>query len=91
MTTDIAPITTTAGVSMISRLTELEMHGIDSMPRPDLLDAIRGRWEFLPAELRWRIEDQSTDRLRLILLAVRLMYFLRNSRNSPRTAPPGVN
>ena len=76
---------------MISRLTKLEMHGIDSMPRADLLDAIRSRWEFLPAELRWRIEDQSIDRLRLILLAVRLMYFLRNSRHTPRTAPPGVN
>jgi hypothetical protein len=76
---------------MISRLTELELHGIDLMPREALLDAIRSRWEFLPAELRWRIEDQSTDRLRLILLAVRLMYFLRVSRNTPRSAPPGVN
>ncbi|HEV3236174.1 MAG TPA: hypothetical protein VGZ25_04260 [Gemmataceae bacterium] len=76
---------------MISLLTELEMRCIDSMPRHQLIEAIRGRWEFLPADLRLRIEEQSIDRLRLILLAVRLMYFLRNSKNPDRVVRPELN
>jgi len=76
---------------MISLLTELEMRCIDSMPRQQLIDAIRSRWEFLPADLRLRIEDQSLDRLRLILLAVRLMYFLRNSKNPRPYVNPELN
>jgi hypothetical protein len=76
---------------MISLLTELEMRCIDSMPRHQLIEAIRGRWEFLPADLRLRIEEQSIDRLRLILLAVRLMYFLRSSKNPDRVVRPELN
>jgi hypothetical protein len=76
---------------MIALVTELEMRGIETMPRNRLLDAIKDRWEFLPADLRLRIEEQSNDRLRMILLAIRLMYFLRNSRYFPQPGPCELN
>jgi hypothetical protein len=64
------------------------MRCIDGMHRTQLLDAIRARWEFLPADLRLRIDEQSIDRLRLILLAIRLMYFLRNTKDSYQVRMP---
>jgi hypothetical protein len=62
---------------MVSTLGELEMHVIDPMSRQQLLEALRPRRDCLPPDLRERLEEQPTERLRLLLLAARLIHALR--------------
>jgi hypothetical protein len=60
-----------------STLFEMEMLNLDRMSRAELLDAIRQHWDNLPADLRVILEDESTDQLRLLLMAARLLHTLR--------------
>jgi hypothetical protein len=75
---------------MVSTLSQLELQCIDPMSRQQLLDAIRARLDCLPPDLREGLDEQPTDQLRLLLLAARLTYALRQlrrvdwARNSPR-------
>jgi hypothetical protein len=62
---------------MVSILSELELLSIDRMTRPQLIDAIRARAGDLPADLLERLEERTTDRLQLLLLAGRLIQVLR--------------
>jgi hypothetical protein len=61
-----------------AKLFEIEMRGINAMSRRELLDAIFDRADDLPADLQIRGEDESIDRLRLILCAARLIHLLRH-------------
>jgi hypothetical protein len=62
---------------MVSELSELEMKCIEPMTREQLLAAIRKREDCLPPDLRERLEEQPMGRLKLLLLAARLIYALR--------------
>jgi hypothetical protein len=62
---------------MVSELSELEMKCIEPMTRDQLLKAIRQREDCLPPDLRERLDEQPIGRLRLLLLAARLIYALR--------------
>jgi hypothetical protein len=64
---------------MIATLGQLEMHCIDRLCRQELIDAIRARGDCLPEDLRQGLENQPTDRLRLLLLAARLVHVLRQA------------
>jgi hypothetical protein len=63
---------------MVSILSELELMSIDRLKRPQLIEAIRARAGDLPADLLERLEERSTDRLQLLLLAGRLIQVLRH-------------
>ena len=65
---------------MIATLSELELSCIDRLSREDLLRAVRARTGDLPADLLERLDEQSTDRLQLLLLAGRLIQVLRHLR-----------
>lgn len=60
-----------------STLFEMEMLNIDRMSRPKLIEAVQDRWDSLPADLRVDLENESTDHLRLLLVAGRLLHMLR--------------
>jgi hypothetical protein len=62
---------------MTSIVSELELGCIDRMPRQQLIDCVRARGDELPADLLERLEEQSTERLQLLLLAGRLIQVLR--------------
>jgi hypothetical protein len=64
---------------MIIALSELELHCIDELTRPQLIEAIRGRLDCLPQDLRQRLEEQGADRLRLLLLAPLVIHVLRRA------------
>ena len=66
---------------MISILSELELCCIDRMTHQDLIQAIRARAADLPADLLDRLDEQPVDRLRLLLLAGRLIQVSRHLRN----------
>jgi hypothetical protein len=66
---------------MISPLCLLEVHRLDAMTRQQLLEAIRSRRYGLPPDLEGPLEDEPTDRLRLLLLAARLIGALRRTRS----------
>jgi hypothetical protein len=63
---------------MVSIVSELELMSIDRLSRPQLIDAVRARSGELPADLLDQLEDRSTDRLQLLLLAGRLIQVLRH-------------
>jgi len=63
---------------MVTILSELELLSIDRMTGPQLLAAIRARAGDLPADLLEGLEERSTDRLQLLLLAGRLIQVLRH-------------
>ena len=61
-------------------LFELEMKCLDELSRRQLVEAVLERSDCLPAELREQVEEQETDRLRLLLFAARLIHALRQLR-----------
>jgi hypothetical protein len=62
---------------MVTCLCEQEGRFLDSLSRPQLLDAIEEHRHCLPADLQERIGEQSTGRLRLFVLVGRLIHALR--------------
>jgi hypothetical protein len=58
-------------------LMELEMHYLAAMTREQLVAALRPLVDCLPVDLRERVEEQETERLRLLLCAARLIHTLR--------------
>ncbi len=60
-----------------STLFEMEMLNIDRMSRAQLIEAVRERWDSLPTDLRVNVHEESTDHLRLLLVAGRLLHMLR--------------
>jgi hypothetical protein len=70
-------------------LGEIEMRGIGRLSRQGLLDALSPRLGCLPPDLAERLEDQPTDRLRLLLLAARLLYTLRQLQARDGAGTPG--
>jgi hypothetical protein len=70
-----------------ARLFELEMNCLDTMPRHQLLEALRERCDCLPGDLLERLDVQATDRLRLLLFAARLIYALRQLQKHQRGGP----
>jgi len=58
-------------------LFEMEMLNIDRMSRAQLIDAVQEHWDGLPLDLQVNVEDESTDNLRLLLVAGRLLHALR--------------
>jgi hypothetical protein len=67
-------------------LFELEMRCLDAMNRQQLVDALGEVADCLPVDLRGRVEEEATDRLRLLLFAARLIYALRQMRTHQRGA-----
>jgi hypothetical protein len=63
---------------MVTILSELELMSIDRMTRPQLVEAIRARAVDLPEDLLEGLEERSSDRLQLLLLAGRLIQVLRH-------------
>jgi hypothetical protein len=76
---------------MVSTLGELELQSIDLMSRQQVLDAIGPRQDCLPPDLREHLEEQPTGRLRLLLMAARLIQVLRLTQSADRAgnAPRG--
>jgi hypothetical protein len=62
---------------MVSIVSELELCCIDRMSRQQLVQAVRARAGELPPDLLDGLEELSIDRLRLLLLAGRLIQVLR--------------
>jgi hypothetical protein len=60
-----------------SKLVDIEMLYVSSLSRSELLEGIRECADDLPAELQERGEDESIDRLRLVLYAGHLIHALR--------------
>ena len=58
-------------------LIELEMRCLGAMTREQLLKALPRLVDCLPVDLRERVEEQETERLRLLLCAARLIHALR--------------
>ena len=58
-------------------LIELEMRCLESMTRPQLIEALRGLGDCLPQDLRERMEEHETDHLQLLLFAARFIHALR--------------
>jgi hypothetical protein len=73
---------------MITTLSELELSCIDRLSREQLLAALRNHTEHLPGDLVERLDDQSTDQLRLLLLAGRLIRVLRQWGHRGPTSTP---
>jgi len=66
---------------MVSILGELELCCIDRMTQQELTLAVRARAADLPADLLDRLDEQPADRLRLLLLAGRLIQVSRHLRS----------
>jgi hypothetical protein len=66
---------------MASDLYDLEMRSVDLMTRQQLLDAIRPRLDCLLPDLRDRLEEQPDGWLRLLLMAARITWALRQLRD----------
>ena len=62
---------------MVSNLGNLELHYLDQLPRHQLVEAVLANREHLPDDLLDRMEHQSADHLRLLLLAARLIRLCR--------------
>jgi hypothetical protein len=60
-----------------AKLFVIEMNCINSLSRPQLLEAIRERGDALPSDLQYRTDEESLDRLRLVLCTARLIHALR--------------
>ncbi len=65
---------------MTFAVTQLELDLMDRMKRDELLAAIRGRAEHLPADLIAGMEAMPDEYLRLLLLTGRLVHLLRQLR-----------
>ncbi len=65
---------------MIPLVFQLEMHLIDAMSRSQLQQELRARQDCLPLDCRELLEGQPTDRLRLLVLAVRVIHTVRHLR-----------
>ena len=63
-------------------LIEFEMRCLGAMTREKLVEALRGLVDCLPVDLRERVEEQETARLRLLLCAARLIHALRQLRKT---------
>jgi hypothetical protein len=70
---------------MFSQMYDMELRGIESMTRQQVLDALRGRLDCLPPELCERLEEQPDGWLRLLLMSARLTWALRMLRDQYRT------
>jgi len=71
-----------------SLLLNLEMTYLDRMSRQQLIEALGERSDSLPLDLRQELEEQPTNRLRLLLFAGRLIHVLRQlRRNWPPDTP----
>jgi hypothetical protein len=66
---------------MVSILSQLELCCIDRMTEQELIRAVRARADDLPLDLLERLEEQSIDCLRLLLLTGRLIQVLRHLRS----------
>ena len=75
-------------MSPYSKLVDIEMLYINSLSHSELLEAIRKCADDLPADLHQRGEDESIDRLRLILYAGRLIHALRQMPRNLRLGVP---
>jgi hypothetical protein len=62
---------------MVSVLAKVEMFCIERLTDQELIQAVRARAEDLPVDLMVRLEEQSIERLQLMLLAGRLIHVLR--------------
>jgi len=60
---------------------------MDSMTRDQLVEGVRERSDCLPMDLREAVDEQTSDRLRLLLFAARLIHALRQSRRKPGGLP----
>jgi hypothetical protein len=63
---------------MVSNLTDLEVRGIEQMPRQELLEAIRTCRDHLPVDLLERLEERPIYQLQMLLLAARLIQVMRH-------------
>jgi hypothetical protein len=72
---------------MISNLGKLELRCLDQMTRQELIDAIGRHGDRLQINLREGLETHSTDYLRWLLLAARLLHTLRILQASAGQAP----
>jgi hypothetical protein len=59
---------------------ELEMRYLETMTRPQLLEAARACAQGLPGDLRQGLEEEPTELLRLYVFAGRLIQVLRRLR-----------
>ena len=75
-------------MSPYSKLVDIEMLYINSLSHSELVEAIRKCGDDLPTELQQRGEDESIDRLRLILYAGRLIHALRQMPRNLRLGVP---
>jgi hypothetical protein len=77
---------------LISTLTELELRQLDSMSREQLISRLLEFKDNTPVEFcQELLEQQGTDRLRLLLLAVKLIRVLRQPSSCPRTERRPLN
>jgi hypothetical protein len=78
---------------MISNLGKLELRCLDQMTRQELIEAIGRHGDYLNIDLREGLEQHSTDYLRWLLLATRLLHTLRILQRctGTETASPATN
>jgi hypothetical protein len=73
---------------MFAELTKLELRLLDGQNRDQLIDTLMERKDELRLEFtRQWLEDQSTDRLRLLVLAAKLLSLVRRSESRTFRAP----
>jgi hypothetical protein len=65
---------------MVACFCALEMHCLDSMTRAQLIEDLAEHPDCLPADLQEHVAEQATDRLRLHVLAARLIHALRQQQ-----------
>jgi hypothetical protein len=66
---------------MVATSLHLELRNIDQMTRQELIAAIGSKRECLRPDLVEGLEEESTDRLQLLLLVARLIQVLRHVRS----------
>ena len=66
---------------MVATSLHLELRNIDQMTRQELIAAIGAKQECLRPDLLEGLEEESTDRLQLLLLVARLIQVLRHVRS----------
>jgi hypothetical protein len=73
-----------------SLLLDLEMNYLDSMSRQQLIEALGERADCVPNDLREQVDEQPTNRLRLLLFAARLIHVLRQLQHNKRLQTPAT-
>jgi len=68
---------------MVSTPLSLELRHIDRMTRQELIEAVSNKRHCLRADLVDCLEEESTDRLQLLLLVARLIQVLRQESQAP--------